>query len=170
MVASVVAELEPELDLDTLLLFDELDTSVVVGGLVVGWYWSAEELDVDVDVLEELMSEEGDPLELVEASKDTLTDASVEDEDTSVAAVDELPGLELEKGDGALEFDDGDTESISVARVADGVVSELEDASSEKDEAPAATDPELEVDERRALVLATAAARSRSWKTFMGVN
>ncbi|KAG6614662.1 Serine/threonine-protein kinase Nek2 [Phytophthora cinnamomi] len=32
------------------------------------------------------MSEEGVPLELAEASRDTLTDASVEDEDTSVAA------------------------------------------------------------------------------------
>ncbi|KAG6611986.1 uncharacterized protein IUM83_17520, partial [Phytophthora cinnamomi] len=48
------------------------------------------ELDVGVDALEELMSEEGVPLELAEASRDTLTDASVEDEDTSVAAVDEL--------------------------------------------------------------------------------
>ncbi|KAJ8542550.1 hypothetical protein ON010_g12263 [Phytophthora cinnamomi] len=59
--------------------------------------------------------------------------ASVEDEDTSVAVVDELPGLGLEKEDGALEFDDGEVESTSVARVADGAVSDSTSAQSSSD-------------------------------------
>ncbi|KAE9182895.1 hypothetical protein PF004_g24110 [Phytophthora fragariae] len=122
-------------------------------------------VDADAEVLVELMAKVADPLELVEASSDTLTDASVEDEDTSAVAGEELPELEREAE--ALKFDVGETESTSAARVADGLLFELVDGSRGRDESPAETEPEPDEDEARALAQVAAIARSESWKTFM---
>lgn len=111
------------------------------------------------------MAKVADPLELVEDSSDTLTDASVEDEDTSAVAGDELPELEREAE--PLKLDVGETESTSAARVADGLLFELEAGSRGRDESPAETEPEPDEDEARALAQVAAIARSESWKTFM---